>query len=569
MRRSAAARPAAALAAAAVTAGLLTGIAPAAAAAPACAVPADHEIAEVQGTGDASPVAGRTVRVEGVVTADFQRSDQLRGFFVQDPTPDDDPRTSDGIFVYSTRDVDVRDRVLVTGTAVEYHGLTELSPVSAVDVCGTAPAIAPDNVRLPLEDGATRERFEGVLLRFRGEMVASETYDLGRYGEITLAEGSRLFQPTDGHDDSSRAENEARRLLVDDASNVQNPDAIPYTGDGRVVRLGDVTEGLTGVLSYGFDSYRLQPTRSPHFARANPRPDRPAPVGGDVRVASFNTLNWFTTLDRRGANSVAERDRQLAKLVAALRGLDADVVGLMEVENNGDTALKALVDALNAASGRSYAWTAHPYPGTDEIKVAFVYDETAVTPVGAPRSARDEVFDRPPLAQTFRPAAGGAAFTAIVNHFKSKGCGGASGPDADQGDGQGCYNARRVEQATAIAAMARTVENPLVLGDLNAYAAEDPVEVLEDAGLTSQTKRFVDDEDRHSYVYMGLSGELDHMLAAPALSRRVTGATIWHVNSDEPRFLDYNTEYNPAEFYAPDAFRSSDHDPLLIGLDLR
>ena len=144
------------LAAAVVAAGLGTAVAPAAAAAPAaCAVPADHEIAEVQGTGDASPVAGRTVRVEGVVTADFQRGDQLRGFFVQDPTPDDDPRTSDGIFVYSTRDVDVRDRVLVTGKAVEYQGLTELSPVSAVDVCGTSRAVAPDNVRLPLEDGAT------------------------------------------------------------------------------------------------------------------------------------------------------------------------------------------------------------------------------------------------------------------------------------------------------------------------------------------------------------------------------------------------------------------------------
>lgn len=575
MRRSAAARPAAVLAAAAVTAGLVTGVAPAAAAAPAaCAVPADHEIAAVQGTGDASPLAGRTVRVEGVVTADFQRSDRLRGFFVQDPTPDDDPRTSDGIFVYSTREVDVRDRVLVTGQVVEYHGLTELSPVSAVDVCGTAPAVAPDNVRLPLEDGAGLERFEGVLLRFRGEMVASETYDLARYGEITVAEGGRLFQPTDGHDDSSQAENDARRLLVDDASNVQNPDTIPYTADGRVVRLGDVTEGLTGVLSYGFDSYRLQPTRSPHFERANPRPDRPAPVGGDVRVASFNTLNWFTTLGRRGANTAAERDRQLAKLVAALRGLDADVVGLMEVENNGDTALKALVDALNAASaeagsGRTYAWTRHPYPGTDEIKVAFVYDTATVTPVGAPRSSRDDVFDRPPLVQAFRPAAGGAVFTAIANHFKSKGCGGASGPDADQGDGQSCYNARRVRQATAIAELARAAENPLVLGDLNAYAAEDPIEVLEKAGLASQTKRFVDDEDRYSYVYMGQSGELDHMLAGPALLRRVTGATIWHVNSDEPRFLDYNTEYNPAEFYRPDAFRSSDHDPLLIGLDLR
>ncbi len=154
----------------------------------------------------------------------------------------------------------------------------------------------------------------------------------------------------------------------------------------------------------------------------------------------------------------------------------------------------------------------------------------------------------------------------IVNHFKSKGCGDATGPDEDQGDGQGCYNARRVQQAEAIKAIADGVENPLVVGDLNAYTAEDPVKVLTRAGLVSQTQRFVRPGDRYSYVFDGQSGELDHALAGRSLSRRVTGATIWHINSDEPVFLDYNTEFNPPEFYRPDAFRSSDHDPVLLGL---
>ncbi|MFC7721358.1 hypothetical protein [Nonomuraea recticatena] len=107
-----------------------------------------------------------------------------------------------------------------------------------------------------------------------------------------------------------------------------------------------------------------------------------------------------------------------------------------------------------------------------------------------------------------------------------------------------------------------------MLGDLNAYGEEDPIDKLEAGGLTSVTKRFVPAPMRYSYLFNGLAGELDHALVGKQLLKRVTGATIWHVNSDEPRILDYNTEYNPPALYRPDAFRSSDHDPLLIGLSL-
>ncbi|MGK5553381.1 ExeM/NucH family extracellular endonuclease [Actinomadura kijaniata] len=533
-----------------------------------CAVPATHQIAQVQGDGDASPLAGQTVRVEGVVTGDFQRADQLKGFFVQDPTPDADPATSDGLFVYSTQDVKPGDRVLVTGKVVEFNKLTELSPVTAVDVCGTGE-VAPAKVRLPLAKGTTPERYEGVLVRFSQNLTATETYGLGRYGEIALSQGGRLFQPTEGHGDT-QAKNDARRVLLDDGSTVQNPKPVPFSRKGRVPRVGDTVAGLTGVMHEAFNAYRVQPVGSPRFAPTNPRPKKPRPVGGEVRVASFNTLNWFTTLNKRGANSTAEQERQVAKLVSALKGLNADVVGLMEVENNGDTAIRALVDRLNAAVGAgTYTWVRHPRPGTDEIHVTMIYKPARVRPVGVPSSSDAPVFERPPLVQTFQKVGGGVPFTMVVNHFKSKGCGGATGPDADQGDGQGCWNARRVTQAKAVADLARGLRNPIVLGDLNAYSAEDPIKALKAAGLAGQTERFVRREQRYSYVFQGQSGELDHVLAARSLARRVTGATIWHVNSDEPTIMDYNTEFNPPELYAPNAYRSSDHDPVLIGLDLR
>ncbi|MGP3930287.1 ExeM/NucH family extracellular endonuclease [Nonomuraea sp. KM88] len=554
-----AAMPAALLAAPATPA--LATPALAAPAAP-CDTPAMHRISQVQGDGDATPLAGRTVRVEGVVTGDFQRTDQLGGFFLQDPRPDADPRTSEGLFAYAgepVRDVKPGDRVLVTGRATEFNGWTELSPVTAVDVCGTG-RVAARPYRLP---SGELEAVENTLLTFPQPLTVSEHYNLGRYGEVTLSTQGRLYQPTD-RPGVDPARNARRSLLVDDGSTRENPATLP-----PVVRAGDVASGLTGVLGYGFGAYRLQPTKPIAYRPANPRPRRPSPVAGNVKVASFNTLNWFTTLGSRGAGDAEEQRRQLAKLVAALKGLDADAVALMEVENNGQTALQALVDAVNAEVGAgTYAALAHPHPGTDAIQVGLIYKPARLTPVGEPRASRDAVFSRPPLIQTFRGKSGGRPFTMVVNHLKSKGSCPSSGPDADQGDGQSCWNATRVAQARALLGVVADLPGPIVLGDLNAYGEEDPIRTLEKGGLTSVTKKFVPARQRYSYVFDGLAGELDHVLVGGELRRRVTGATIWHINADEPRIRDYNTEFNPPDLYRPDAYRSSDHDPLVVGLTL-
>ncbi|MEV5500255.1 ExeM/NucH family extracellular endonuclease [Nonomuraea fuscirosea] len=529
-----------------------------------CDTPATHRINQVQGDGDATPLAGQTVRVEGIVTGDFQRSDQLSGFFLQDPRPDADPRTSEGLFAFardSVKDVKLGDRVLVTGRATEFNGWTELSPVTAVDVCGTG-RVKARSYRLP-SDGL--EPVENMLLTFPQPLTVSEHYNLGRFGEVVLSSQGRLFQPTDRRGVDA-ALNERRSLLVDDGSTRENPATLP-----PIVRTGDVAAGVTGVLGYGFGAYRLQPTKPVNYLNANPRLPKPFPVVGNVKVASFNTLNWFTTLGSRGASNAEEQQRQLTKLVAALKGLNADAVALMEVENNGQTALQALVDAVNAQVGAgTYAALAHPFPGTDAIQVGLIYKPAKLTPVGAAKSSQDAVFSRPPLIQTFRRKGGGQPFTMLVNHLKSKGSCPSSGPDADQGDGQSCWNPTRVAQAQALLGLVedQDLPNPIVLGDLNAYGEEDPIDTLEAGGLTSVTKRFVPEPLRYSYLFDGLAGELDHALVGRQLLKRVTSATIWHINSDEPRIRDYNQEFNPPGLYQPDAYRSSDHDPLVIGLTL-
>lgn len=556
-----------------------------------CQIAVTHSIGAVQGPGSTSPVEGQVVTVEGVVVADFQASGQLGGVHLQD-TDDGDPATSDGIFVFDPGGpaLAVGDVVRVTGEVTEHFGLTEITAVSATADCGDALVPAPTVLDLPADD-ATRERVEGMLVTFAEPLTATETYTLARYGELVVSADGRLFQPTNdpGDDDAEQARNDQRRLVIDDASTAQNPSTVPFTDiDGEVIRLGDTVSDVVGVLGYGFDAWRLQPTQEPTALRTNPRSASPEEVGGDVRVASFNVLNYFTTIDRpgavtdtgddpRGADTEAELDRQRAKIVAAILELDAGIVGLMEIENDtDDEAVADLVAALNAAAGDGrYAAIEEPDTGdglfgTDAIKVAMIYQPALAVPMGASATTEDPAFAnaRLPMAQQFRPASGGQPFTVVVNHFKSKGCSGATGANADQGDGQSCFNADRVEQARALVALIDSLEDTDVLltGDLNAYGEEDPIDVLQAAGFVDLVATRLPVTDRYTYVFEGQAGYLDHALVSPRLARRITGADIWHINADEALFLDFNTEFNPGWAYEPGPYRSSDHDPVLVGI---
>ena len=603
-----------------------------------CGVVPNHTIMQVQGAGAASPLVGQTVRVEGVVTADYQAAGQVGGFYLQDPTGDGDPATSDGVLVFDNADpVQPGDHVRLTARVVEFERsanagqgtVTELaSPFADVTVCGTG-TVAPVTVDLPFAPSTTpglrpEEPYEGMRVALPDARTVTEVFTLGRFGEVVLTSGEPLFAPTNGNvpgtPEDIAAANDLDRILLDDARSGSNlyPGAYDVGDDPTVLpRVGDQVapaEVVAGVLTFDFGLYRVQPEGDyvDFVAGSIPRPAAPDAVGGEVTVASFNVLNYFTTLDDaswageddrpRGATSAEELSRQEAKIVAGIVGLDADVVGLVEVENNGPStdprigpdALQSLVDAVNAAlPAGSAPYTAIDDPdltapnflggtfGTDAIKVALIYRPSVVAPVGGPVSdpalidpadpahPDASLFDRPPLAQTFTRADGaGEPFSVVLNHLKSKGSLSAN-CDPAGGGLQGNCNDLRVRQAEGVLDLVAGagLENALVMGDLNAYTLEDPIGVFEDAGFTSPVDTFLPIEDRYSYVFEGERGELDHALADPDLAPLVTGADIWHVNSPEAPARDYTRFNNPA-LYVPDAFRSSDHDPLLVGLDL-
>ncbi len=583
-------------------------------------------IAEVQGNGPVSPFVGDTVSVIGIVTGDFQEGDadtsrDLGGFYLQQEQPDGDPQTSDGLFVYDgtspSVDVDVGDRVSVQGVVQEYFGETQLTSPRVL-VTGSGRVTATD-VALPAagtvssSDGellADLEHLEGMLLRFPQPLYVTNLRGLERFGTVSLSQGGRLYQFTNGQlpDAAGYSAHKAaiarRSIELDDGARDSNPALIRYLGAGSApgysIRAGDAISGLTGNLRYsrgsgpdGEEAWRIMPTAEAVFDSRNPRPGAPD-VRGSLRVAGFNLLNLFTTIDTgadtcgpaqnegcRGADSEEELRRQLDKAATALALMDADIVGLMELENNAGESLRAIVAALNRRTGgEEYDFIDTGSIHDDVIKTGFLYRPATVAPLGdfALLDSRvdagfNDARNRPALAQTFRANSNDAVLTVVVNHLKSKGSSCEADGDPNTGDGQGNCNGTRTSAAAAIGRWIATDptgsgdDDFLVIGDFNAYLQEDPLRVLEQGGLTNLVAAR---EDPYSFLFDKQAGALDHALATPGLVPQVAGIVEWHINADEPPLLDYNLEHgrNPSLFDAAVPYRASDHDPVIVGLDL-
>lgn len=601
--------------------------------------PVAADIAGIQGTGAEAALVGQTVITRGVVTASYPTGG-LNGFVIQTPGTggalDLGTHTaSDAIFVYTPASAPaaIGEYVEVSGPVSEYFGLSEITAtaVTVLDEQVAAPTAA--TVTWPTTDAA-RESLESMLIAPQGTFTVSDTYSTNRYGTVGLAAGDTpLRQPTDvgrpgsAEADAVAADNTARAVILDDglstdfltaANSALTPSYISLTEPVVVGATATFTEPV--IVDWRNDDWKFNPT-APLVGDAsgvdgvqfsNERTAAPEAVGGDLSVASFNVLNYFTTLgvenascqaypdrdgdgisvrtgcDQRGAWDPEDLERQQVKIVEAINALDADVVGLMEIENSAalgeqtDEATATLVAALNDAAG-SERWAFVPssaeLPDTslqDVITNAIIYQPAAVATVGEARalgtqSGADQAFGnaREPIGQVFEPAAGGAPFLFVVNHLKSKGSPGPWPGDADAGDGQGASNESRVRQTTALNEWVATIQGDVdavvLAGDFNSYTHEDPMQVLYDAGYANAASAL--GIDTATYSFGGQSGSLDHILLNGAAEARATGGDTWNINSGEAVALEYS-RYNVhgSTFYAPDAYRSSDHDPVVVGL---
>jgi predicted extracellular nuclease len=562
-------------------------------------------ISAIQGEGNESPLVDTLVELEGIVTADFQGDDELKGFFVTSLAADEDtnPLTSEGVFVYfADTDVNVGDQVRVQGTVDEYFDSTQISDVVQVAVCATGQSVSATKISLPLASQDDLEAFEGMLVTLDQELVVTNNFGLGRYGEVELAterlyQGTQVAMPGD-EANAVEVENLTKKILVDDGSTVQNSDPTAYPTPGlsaeNTLRTGDSVNSVTGALAYSFSTYRIHPTVAPQFIATNPREDAPElNPEADLRVASFNVLNYFNGDGQgagfptsRGADSLEELVRQEAKLVSAISAMQADVVGLMEIENDGFgefSAIASLVNALNDAdSANEYAFVDFNVNqvGTDAITTALIYRANKVEEVGSAAITTAAPFDfsnRTPIAQSFKSLESQEVFTVAVAHLKSKGgCGSASGANEDQNDGQACWNEIRTEGASAFADWLDSKptgvddEDIILVGDMNAYAMEDPIRKFDEKGYKNVVAELDGNTLAYSYSFSGRAGSLDHAVATESLLSKVVAAKDWHINADEPIVLDYNVEFksegHQSSLYSESAYRASDHDPVIVDI---
>lgn len=563
-------------------------------------------ISAIQGETDESPLKGQTVSVEAVVTASFQDTTGLKGFFIQEEAADQDanPQSSEAVFVYdnlSGKAAVVGDKVRISAVVEESFGQTQLAKLVDLTSCGAGESIAAVPVTLPVTSLSQFEAVEGMKVRLTERLVVTDNYGLGRYNELGLS-SERLYQPTQVAlpGDAAKAvmaANSLNKLVLDDASNLQNKDTVypaPGLSASNTVRVGDEVLPFDAVLGYGFSKYRVHPLTEPVFVSTNPRTEQPVISKGDYRIASINVLNYFNGdgagngfPTSRGASTAVEFAKQRDKIIAAISAMNADLVGLLEIENDGfaeQSAIADLVRGLNEKAGADL-WAFVDFNvakvGTDEITSAMIYRKDKVVQAGVASIGNAAPFDygnRPLISQSFKLEQSGELLNLTVVHLKSKGSCPSDKTDLaniDSGDGQGCWNGLRLQAATAmgnwLAGYPTGVEtdNSVIVGDFNAYMQEDPIRAMNDSGYV-QVSQQLHGNKVSSYLFNGESGTLDHVFAAGEIKNRVAEVTEWAINADEPVILDYNEEFKSdvakANFYAPGPFRSSDHDPMVMSV---
>jgi len=488
------------------------------------------------------------------------------------------------------------DLVIARGHIEEFHGLTQMNlkeiKKKKAGKNETKSTLTAHQLILPLKEDSL-ERYEGMLLMLPQDLVITDIENFSAYGELAISPQSRLPVPTNVAKPGAPAAqvqelNSRSMIILDDGSSRRFPESYPFP---RTIRCADTIQGIMGIMSYGYGNYRLEPLNISKIIISNPRPMNPEPVGGRLRIASLNLENYFNGNgagrgfpSARGARSNGEFELQRAKIIQAITDMKADVIGLIEIENDGYGNLSAIHDLCDGLNARedgiglgnySFVDPGSPKLGDDLISVGLIYNRTTIRPIGKAATTSMGAFssgNRQPLAQTFEEISTLERLTVVVVHLKSKNPPGgdevANGDNRDCGDGQGYWNGDRTRAANELIDWLSSdptgSHDPdyLILGDMNSYRNEDPIMALKRAGYVNQISSLLA-SNSYSYVFQGRWGELDHILASPSLTGQVTGASIWHINSDESPDFGYSGIWS-----SPDKYRCSDHDPLIAGISL-
>ena len=529
-------------------------------------------IASIQGSRPASAMIDQQVTVQGVVTL----IEAGHGIYLEEPGSDIDERTSNAIFVQSgklSESVKQGSWISAQGKVAELrkgrNSLTALTDVSDIIQCSSGQDLPLTTVELPL-GGLERESLEGMRIQPTGTLTVTDTYQLG-HGKFSLAGNGFQFVATEILAPGSEAEkyqriNRNHTLPASFAKNSAHTDLL--------VSGLSVTD-LSGVLTHDKRSLRVSVQSMSADSPSALTP--PVQAGADeLRVVGMNLLNFFNGDGKgggfptpRGAKTTIEYDHQRSRLRAAIHKLNPHVLAVMELENDGFGGLSAAADFIalvEQATGASWQASrpAGDDTGGDKITVGIFYRDDLLEVTGPARTLTGPEFkkSRQPMAQAFRQRNNDEKLLIVTNHLKSKGSCPDSGVDANQKDGQGCWNPIRTASAEKMTAWVKSLaatsqtDNTIILGDMNAYRQEDPINAIRAAGFIELMDNTEGTE--YSYIYYGQAGTLDYAFVSEELLQQVQQAFIWHVNAAFPAKMELPLPW----------LRFSDHDPVVIDIRL-
>ena len=509
----------------------------------------------IQGPGDFSPYKLEHVDTEGVVTGIFP---ELGGFWLQNTEPDNDPTTSEGLFIYAGEDaveIEPTDLVRVHGRVRERGSQTELHITSPDDIVALdiqMPLPEPISLDPPVdaqEALAYYEPLEGMLVEISGPAAA--VGPVNRYGEYVLVLAEH------GVERVLRGDETGLLIQVDDGSQVAHEDGstLPY-----LVNSGDQIEDLTGPLAFTFGNFKVEPLTPPTISSApvGPSPQIAEPGANEFSIATFNMENLFDASEPHPVSdpprpSMGAYEWRLDLIAQAILSMGAPTfVGAQEVEN-----IDVLEDLAAHSDLAEYSYQAVLIEGGSSrgIDVGFLVRGDRVTVTGSGQyQAPGDLFSRPPLmitATVRTESAGEITLYAIVNHLISKSGGEALTEPRRVLEAE--WNSHLVDQILASDPRAFVV----VLGDLNDYYDSVPLSALTDGDTPGSqlinAMEGADREERYSFIFQGVSQLLDHILVTPSLAERLVRAEALHINADYPLPIPETTG----------RYRCSDHDPVV------
>jgi predicted extracellular nuclease len=442
-------------------------------------------IATIQGSSPASSMTGQRVTVQGIVTL----VEAGHGLYIEDPSSDSDISTSNAIFVQTgalSVDIPPGSWIAVTGEITELkkgrNSLTALTDVDDVTACASGQTLPLTNISLPLK-GLEREALEGMRVQLDDRLTVTDNYQLSR-GKFSVSANGFQYVATEIMSPGAEAAryNRDNRVYSLPVMLTESP------GSFGVLSSGTAISSITGVLSH--DDRVLRVTlESMKYEGSQDFSTPDEATENDLRMVVMNLHNYFNGDGRggefptpRGAKTPAEFDLQRRRLGAAIQVLNPHLLAVQELENDGFGPVSAAADFMalaQHATGTSWSPVRPPGDdtGTDQITVALFYRDDLFETVGSAHILTGPEFkrSRQPLAQVFRQRQDGEKILVAVNHLKSKGSCPDSGADANQRDGQACWNSMRVAAARKMSAWVKTlsessgISHSLILGDMNAY----------------------------------------------------------------------------------------------------